>query len=101
MPGTDERAIARFLATLQDEVPGGLTPELRRRLTGSLSGLAASARFLRDAYFRLFERTQPALVVLEDAGYGGQAFVLKWAREAGIGTAEFQHGLIEIGRAHV
>jgi hypothetical protein len=63
-------------------------------LAKSLTAHAARSSRLRELYLRLFEQTAAKIVFLEDASFATQAFILKWARDAGVRTAEFQHGVI-------
>lgn len=92
--GADEAAIERFLQWLRARLPVRPLPETMASVGRALRGFAARARFSRDAYLRLFERTEARMLFLEDASFTTQAYISKWARDFGLRTAEFQHGTI-------
>ncbi len=49
----------------------------------------------RKKYFlRLIDKIQPKVLFLNCAHYGGESYIIKWAKERGIITAEFQHGVV-------
>jgi hypothetical protein len=91
------RAIDRFVRFLSERLPVAPDPELVASLTRSLSSQATRLRFLRGEYQRLFDNMAPRLLFLEDASFGTQSFILKWAHERGIASAELQHGIIVPG----
>jgi hypothetical protein len=90
----DVAAIQRFARFLREKLPLAPTPASLAALTEHLTTLAARLRFLRDEYMRLFDHTAPKILFLEDASYGNHAYILRWAKMAGIRTGEFQHGMI-------
>jgi len=90
----DELAIGRFLRFLQEKLPIALGPAVLAALEKHLRLIAARAPFLRREYMRLFALTRAKVMFLEDASYGYQAYMLRWASESGLRTAEFQHGMI-------
>jgi len=49
----------------------------------------------RKKYFsQLIDKINPKIIFLEDAHYGGESYMIKWAKERGIIIAEFQHGVV-------
>ncbi len=64
------------------------------RIAAGLERLAARLSGLHEGYHRLFDHCRPRVVFLEGASYGPDAYIVKWAREMGIKTGEFQHGAI-------
>jgi hypothetical protein len=91
------RAIDQLVRLLREKLPVAPGPELLASVTSSLSSHATRLRFLRGEYQRLFDNTAPRLLFLEDASFGTQSFILKWAHERGIASAELQHGMIVPG----
>jgi len=49
----------------------------------------------RKRYFlKLLNKIKPKVLFLNTAHYGGESYMIKWAKEKGIITAEFQHGVV-------
>lgn len=49
----------------------------------------------RKRYFlKLLDKIKPKVLFLNCAHYGGESYIIKWAKERGIITAEFQHGVV-------
>lgn len=49
----------------------------------------------RKRYFlKLLHKIKPKILFLNGAYNGGESYIIKWAKEKGIITAEFQHGVI-------
>lgn len=71
-----------------------LDPDFLDRVRHGLSEIARRIPHLKRAYADLFESVRPRILFLNCACYGVEAYLMKWAKEAGIVTAEFQHGLI-------
>ena len=89
----DLREIAEFLRFLGDRLncrlPEGVWSDLNMRLRR----LSIMLPFLHGCYRALFDKLRPRLVILEDASYGGRAYITKWAKDMKIKVAEYQHGL--------
>lgn len=47
-----------------------------------------------DLYNQIYDIYNPKVIFFNTGCYGGRSYAIKWARERGIVTAEFQHGLI-------
>lgn len=47
---------------------------------------------LHKRYLKLFNNIHPKIIFLEDASYGERSYMIKWAKELKIITAEVQHG---------
>lgn len=57
----------------------------------------AALPVLQHGYRQLFERVRPRLLLKEEACYGPSAMLISVAREFGIITAEYQHGVVAPG----
>lgn len=93
-PAEDRESVGAFLARLRATAPVPLAETDYARMESDLLRLAARLPHYHASYAALFARARPRLVFLEDACYGSQAYILKWAKDAGIATAEFQHGVV-------
>ncbi|MBN1293312.1 MAG: hypothetical protein JXB48_15845 [Candidatus Latescibacteria bacterium] len=91
---TDYRCIERFISFVINYFPYPLSGPIFKDCRKYLSHIAVSLRFYHFQYQFLFKKIRPLILFIEDASYGGKAYLLKWAKEAGIITAEFQHGNI-------
>ena len=60
----------------------------------SLNNYARRVPGWHQLYRRLFTHIHPQIVFVEDGSYGPKSHIIKWARDLGIRTAEFQHGAI-------
>lgn len=58
----------------------------------SLLHISKKLNIYHYLYNKLFDKFDPKIIFLEDAGYGVRSYILKWAKERGILTAELQHG---------
>ncbi|MBL8023365.1 MAG: hypothetical protein JNK54_03670 [Elusimicrobia bacterium] len=90
----DKTRIDQFIAYLRDKIPQTLDDSVWSYLAETLKRVGGRLVGLHNGYRRLFDRLRPTLVLLEDASYGSEAYLVKWAKDAGIITAEIQHGLI-------
>jgi len=95
----EQQAIDRYLELLRGAFGDALQPAHFQYMRRALQVSAASAAAWHGGYQRFFERRRPRLLQINAASYGGLwAYVVRWARAAGIPVAEFQHGYI--GRDH-
>jgi hypothetical protein len=90
----DAARVSTLVAYLEESFPIRLDPGFYRRLEQRLIRIGARLPHYHRSYAELFSRTRPGIVFLEDASYGGQSYILKWARDLGIRTGEFQHGAL-------
>ena len=92
-------AIDALLALVRERTPIPLAEADLARARDALSYQALRLPVLRPLWGRFFARTRPRVLLVEDASYGAFAHVMTWARDAGIATAEPQHGVI--ARSHL
>ncbi len=85
-----DELVARLGRLLGRHLPASFLETVRARLLKS----AAQAPAWRSEYGALFDRLQPRVVLIEDGCYGLRSHIIRWARERGIATAEYQHGFI-------
>jgi len=99
LPAEQVRDIDRYLELLRNVFGDTLRASHFLYMRRALQVSAASAAAWHDGYQRLFDRRRPRLLQINAASYGGiWAYVVRWARAAGIPVAEFQHGYI--GKDH-
>jgi len=53
-----------------------------------------SLKYRKRYFLKLLEKIKPEVLFLNTAHYGGESYIIKWAKERGITTAEFQHGVV-------
>jgi len=51
-------------------------------------------KYRKKYYLKTLKKIKPKIVFLNAAHYGGESYIIKWAKELGITTAEFQHGVV-------
>lgn len=91
---SDRKRIGELIGRIRRTSPIPLEDTLYASMESALIALAAKLPHLHSGYARLFRETRPKILFLEDASYGGQSYLIKWAKQAGIKTAEFQHGVV-------
>src|SRR5207248_10445633 len=85
----DRRKVRAFIEALKARLPWSLGELFWERTADGLERLAGRLPGLRDGYRRLFDLCRPKILFLEGASYGCEAYIVKWAREMGVKTAEF------------
>lgn len=93
-PTQDRVRISEFLRYLKKAFDFPVDPATWPLIEGKLHTAARRLRFLHASYKQLFKATNPRVILLEDGSYGERSYIIKWAREHGVATAEYQHGLI-------
>lgn len=95
LPAEQVRDIDRYLELLRNVFGDTLRASHFLYMRRALQVSAASAAAWHDGYQRLFDRRRPRLLQIDGASYGGWwAYIVRWARAAGIPVVEFQHGYI-------
>ncbi|WP_306591085.1 hypothetical protein [Geothrix sp. 21YS21S-4] len=89
-----KKEIDAFIAYTQAYFPQPAPLGLWETAREDLLRFACNLPHYHDIYKRILERAQPRLLCLDNACYGRRAYILRIAREMGIQTGEFQHGLI-------
>jgi hypothetical protein len=90
----ERHAIDSFISFLESKFGKSLFPEEYRTIARILDSQSIMLPHLRRSYEVLFKKFKPKIVFVEDASYGQRSFILKWASDLGIATAELQHGYI-------
>lgn len=90
----DEAASGELLRLVHERFPAPLPAGALEEIRAQLRYLATRLPYLHWFYRRFLRRVRPRILFVEDGHYGGSAHLLAWARDEGIVTAEFQHGLI-------
>lgn len=73
------------------------SPERQQTLVEALARKIAALPFLQASYRMILDRVRPRLLLKEEACYGPSAMLMSVAREFGITTAEYQHGVVASG----
>lgn len=66
------------------------------RVKSMLEFHAKALQVYKGELIPLLKKWSPRFIVLEDGNYGGQSYLLKWAKELGIITIEVQHGVFDV-----
>jgi hypothetical protein len=90
----DRIRIEEFIAYIKGVFPYKLSEDYYNKAKDTLNWLSSHLPFLHANFTRMLNRVKPRIIFIEDASYGGKSYFLKWAKEYGIKTAEFQHGNI-------
>jgi len=51
-------------------------------------------KYRKRCFLKLLDKIKPKVLFLNCAHYGDESYIIKWAKERGIITAEFQHGVV-------
>jgi hypothetical protein len=92
-----EDVLGLVVGRARDQLGWSPAPGRREELVTMLARKTASLPFLQNAYRLLFERVRPRVLLKEEACYGPSAMLMSVAREMGIVTAEYQHGVVAAG----
>ena len=90
----DLQAIERLLGFVRERFPVALSDAALEQIRTQLLQWAVRLPILRGWYARWFDKVRPRVLVMEDGSSGAFAHLCSWAREAGVATAEPQHGII-------
>lgn len=90
----DLQTIHNLIRYLQEKCDHTLNKSDLRYLETQLIRLSKVIHVYRCFYRRLFDRFKPEILFQEDASYGFNSFILKWAKERNIITVEPQHGAL-------
>jgi len=92
----DQAEIDSLISFLKEKFPYPLDENYYKKIRKKVLSLSSEIKYLKPYYKKLFLKTQPKIIFLEDGSYGNQSYILKWANDLGIKTAEFQHGVISL-----
>ena len=91
----DQSTISAFIVFLKKIWPIDLETTAWDTMTWILLMHAKCLPEFHLYYKNLLEKIRPKILILEDACYGNRSYIIKWAKEMGVVTGEFQHGLID------
>jgi hypothetical protein len=92
LPKRDADVIGDLMRCASSYFKELLQPADIATLTGTLVQVARRMPFWHSLYQRILEKTQPRVLLIEDACYGMNTHLIAWAHTRGIVTAEYQHG---------
>lgn len=88
----EEQTINDFLNYIEQKIK--LDQDLKTFLHSVLKRTSLRIKFSKVIYKTLFKITSPKIIFIEDASYGVESYIIKWAKEMGIKVAEIQHGMV-------
>lgn len=88
----DEQSIEGIINYLDQSLV--LDHDFKNFLRMFLTRTSLRIKFSKIFYKALFKFTSPKIIFIEDASYGVESYVIKWAKEMGIKVAEIQHGMV-------
>jgi len=92
----DLSTIEEFVSFTKSHFPIVLQPQIYNNAKAILETMSKKLATLHCCYRKLFNKVKPTIVFLEDASYGMRSYILKWAKDFGITTAEPQHGFVSL-----
>jgi hypothetical protein len=92
----DKREIDNLINLLKETFPYQVDETYYEKTRKRMLSLSSEIRYLKPHYKKLFLKIQPKIIFIEDGSYGNQSYILKWAEDLEIKTAEFQHGVISL-----
>jgi hypothetical protein len=95
----DLESIDHIVRFVREEFPVELDGGTLEQVRATLLHWAVRLRHLRASWRKFFEQTRPRVLFIEGGSYGALAHLCAWADDAGIATAELQHGVIS--RVHL
>ncbi|MFN4219608.1 MAG: hypothetical protein ACK4GJ_01640 [bacterium] len=90
-------AIDRLLITLNKKIKDSTKLDVQDYLEEKKIGIISLIKIIKSRiplYKKLLKSKKPKLFILEDAHYGGYTDLVYIAKQIGIKTAEYQHGVI-------
>lgn len=90
----DKAAIESLILYLKDNFAYKFKPDFWKKVRHSLHKISRRLPGLHKQYLRLFKKLSPKIIFLEDANYGVRSYIIKWAKDLKVITAEIQHGAI-------
>lgn len=90
----DLQTIRQLLLYLKTHCQISLEDDFCNFLEKLLLKTSLRLKHAKPLYVALFNRTKPKILFMEDASYGVESYIIKWAKGAGITVAEFQHGMV-------
>lgn len=91
----DNIKIEEFINFILSNFPVQINDKDIKFLRKSLRILSVNLKYIEKDYIDIFKKFNPKIIFIEDALYGSfNAYIIKLAKERGIITAEFQHGMI-------
>ena len=90
----DRQSAAALVQHLKTKSPFELNGIAIKHVEHTLSSLARRLGAIHLFYNKLFDKIRPKIIFLALASYGKTSYILKWAKDRGIVTAELQHGNI-------
>lgn len=90
----DILTIENLLKYLKQRLSNKLKKSDLDAIKNSLTYISKKLKIYHRLYNKLFDKFNPKIIFLEDASYGARSYILKWAKERGVLTAELQHGCI-------
>jgi len=89
-----KNAINEFIKYLKENFPVELDSDFYELIRMQLTKEDKRLKYRKKYFIKLIDKIKPKVLFLNCAYYGGESYIIKWAKERGIVTAEFQHGTV-------
>jgi len=86
--------VIEFMEYLKSDFPVSFDTNFYDLIQTLLVKEAKRIKYRKQYFLKLIDKIKPKVLFLNCAYYGGESYMIKWAKERGIITAEFQHGTI-------
>lgn len=90
----DINKIKNFIKFIDKKCSYGLEISELEKINDSLLNLSKKLNIYYCMYKKIFDMYKPKVIFLEDSSYGIRSYILKWAKDRNIITAELQHGAV-------
>jgi len=89
-----QNTIDEFIKYLKDNFPVAFDSGFYDFIHVQLTNEEKRLKYRKKYFLDLIDKIKPKVLFLNCAYYGGESYMIKWAKEMGIVTAEFQHGIV-------
>lgn len=89
-----KNAINEFIKYLKTDFPVEFDSNFYELIRTQLTKEKKKLNYRKKYFLKLIDKIKPKVLFLNCAYYGGESYIIKWAKERGIVTAEFQHGTV-------
>jgi len=94
---SDIETVMKFFDFIESNFPYSLPKSYLKSLERKVLKQSGQFTIQKQLYQRLIKRISPKIVFVQNSTYGHYGYLVKWIKELGIRTAEFQHGTIYKG----
>lgn len=88
------RTISAFIDYLKTKFAEQFEDSFYETIKSQLIKEEKRLKYRKRYFLKLLDKINPKVLFLNCAHYGEESYIIKWAKERGIITAEFQHGVV-------